>query len=132
MEFYSRAKEWVEFLKETENLAREILSVPNDFQVFLAPGGGTLQFEAIPWNLLGNKTKANYLNTGYWSRRAITEANYICQVHEVAKTQVRNGLTGIPSESEWSIDPDAGFLHYCDNETVEGLEYNFQPSRPKN
>lgn len=29
--------------------------------------------------------------------------------------------------SEWSTNKDSAYLHYCDNETVEGLEYPFLP-----
>lgn len=29
----------------------------------------------------------------------------------------------IPAASEWNLSPDSKFVHYCDNETVQGVEF---------
>jgi len=79
-------------------------------------GGGTLQFEAIPLNLLGDYPTANYINTGYWSRRAIAEAKIFCNVNEVtaiAKNEKNEFF--VPDQSEWKIDQNSPYFHYCDN-----------------
>jgi phosphoserine aminotransferase len=67
MEMSHRSKEFVEIVNKAETDLRKLLSIPENFKVFFFPGGATLQFSAIPYNILGKKTKTNYLTTGLWS-----------------------------------------------------------------
>lgn len=83
MEMSHRSKEFHDIAMQAECDLRKLLSIPDHFQVFFFPGGATLQFSAIPYNLLGKKTKANYLTTGLWSSQAIKEANKLCTANEV-------------------------------------------------
>ena len=76
------------------------------------------------YNLLGDKNVVSYANTGHWSEKAIKEAGYLTNVHETCKAQLdERGLQYIPDFDQWSYNQDAAFLHYCDNETAEGLEF---------
>jgi phosphoserine aminotransferase len=66
----------------------------------------------------------SFANTGHWSEKAITEASFISEVHTPVKVlKNEQGLSYIPDLDQWDYDPDSAFLHYCDNETVEGLEF---------
>jgi phosphoserine aminotransferase len=80
-------------------------------------------------NLLKGKTTCSYLNTGYWSKRAINEAKILCpNIHYPTEVQKNEkGEMYVPPMSEWTTDKNSAYLHYCDNETVEGLEYGFLP-----
>jgi phosphoserine aminotransferase len=103
-------------------------------------GGGSILFDAIPMNFLGDKTSASYANTGYWSNRAVNEAKIVCpKLHIATEVKVslhfksqknENGLIYVPDFEEWSKSDESAYLHYCDNETVEGLEYQFLPKIP--
>jgi len=80
-----------------------------------------MQFSAVPYNLLKGHKKANYLTTGAWSSGAINEASKFCEVNNVCSShQVFNQ---IPNPKDWSIEQDAAYFHYCDNETVHGVEF---------
>ena len=64
----------------------------------------------------------NYLTTGYWSKMAIEEAKKYCKPNEVSNN-TNTGCTTISDPVNWNIDPNAKFFHYCDNETIHGLEF---------
>jgi len=76
MEMSHRGKEFMGIAAEAEKNVRDILGVPGDYKVLFNQGGATLQFSAIPLNLLGGaKTKADYLVTGQWGEKALKECN---------------------------------------------------------
>ena len=49
-------------------------------QVLFMHGGAHAQFSGVPLNLLGGRTKADYLDVGYWSVRAAAHAEAYCQI----------------------------------------------------
>jgi phosphoserine aminotransferase len=79
------------------------MGVPKGYQVFFFAGGASLQFSALPMNLLKDKTKANYLTTGAWSEAAIKEAKKYCNAIEVWPDS-GSKYTTIPDVSKWNID----------------------------
>ena len=81
-----------------------------------------MQFSAIPLNLLGEKTKANYLTTGAWSEAAVKEGKKYCNTVE-AWPDSGAKYTTIPAVSKWNIDNESAYFHYCDNETIHGVEF---------
>merc|ERR1719197_2261668 len=111
---------------EAEKNFREILSIPDDYKVCFAQGGATLQFAGVPLNMLGSKTKADYLITGQWSEKAHKECAKYGTPQAVCNTKPSK-FTTIPSKSEWKLDPEAAYAHYCMNETVNGVEWSYTP-----
>jgi phosphoserine aminotransferase len=89
-----------------------------------------MQFSAIPYNLLGGDNKvANYLTTGAWSESAFKECKKIAQPHEVWQGSGSKFVT-VPDVSTWNINKDASYFHYCDNETIHGVEFPGAESFP--
>jgi len=126
MEMSHRSKEFVQIAKEAEKDLRDILGVPDDYKVVFAQGGATLQFSSIPLNMLGTKTKADYIVTGQWSEKAYKE----CQKYgspSVVCNSKDSKFTMIPKPDTWKLDPEAAYAHYCMNETVNGVECNYTP-----
>ncbi len=78
MEMSHRSKEFVGIAEQTEQDFRKFFSLPDNYKVFFFQGGATMQFSAILYNLLRNKTKANYITTGAWSEAAFKEAQKLC------------------------------------------------------
>jgi len=127
MEMSHRGKEFMGIAAEAEKNVRDILGVPGDYKVLFNQGGATLQFSAIPLNLLGGaKTKADYLVTGQWGEKALKECNKYGTGQAACNTKSTK-FTTIPNKSEWKLDPEAAYVHYCDNETVNGVEWNHLP-----
>ncbi len=122
MEMSHRGKDYVSIAEKAEADFREILDVPANYKVLFLSGGATGQFAAIPLNLLAGKSVVNYVNTGVWSGKAISEAKKYAEV-KIAASSKENGFKNIPNRSEWKIDPEAAYLHYTSNETINGVEF---------
>jgi len=126
MEMSHRSKEFVAIASEAEKNLRDILEVPEEYKVCFFQGGATLQFSAVPLNMLGAKTKADYLITGQWGEKAHKEAAKYC-IGQAACNTKSTKFTTIPDASQWKLDPEAAYVHYCMNETVNGVEFNSTP-----
>lgn len=126
MEMSHRSDEFVAIAKEAEQDLRELAGVSDDYAVLFMQGGASSQFATVPLNLLGDKTSADYINTGIWSKKAIAEARRFADVNVAASSEA-DGFTTIPDQSAWRTNPEAAYLHYTPNETIGGLEYDFIP-----
>ena len=126
MEMSHRSKEFVGVAETAERDLRELMRVPDDYSVLFLQGGATAQFAAIPLNLLRGASRADYVNTGQWSIKAIAEAKKYCAVNVVASSEADRFLT-VPPQSAWTRGDDAAYLHYTPNETIGGLEFGWVP-----
>lgn len=121
MEMSHRSKDFISIAESAEKNLRELLKIPENFKVFFFQGGASLQFAAIPLNLMRTHKKANYLVTGSWGKGAAKEAAKFGEVNEVIAPL--SSFTGCPDVGEWKIEAEADYFHYCDNETVHGVEF---------
>ena len=126
MEMSHRGKEFIAIAEEAEKDLRELLAIPAAYKVLFLQGGATLQFAQIPMNLLGGKTAADYVLTGEWSKKAAKEAQALCEVRTAASSEDR-GFTYAPRQEAWKLNRDAAYVHYCSNETIGGVEFNWIP-----
>ncbi|RKF19477.1 3-phosphoserine/phosphohydroxythreonine transaminase [Alginatibacterium sediminis] len=128
MEVSHRSKEYIAIAEKAERDIRELLNIPNNYQILFCQGGGRGQFAAAPLNLLGDKQSISYIETGEWSRAAIVEGKKFASafVHK-AMTRDSNGKVCVEDSSLWKTDPQAAYLHYCPNETIEGVAINEVP-----
>lgn len=126
MEMSHRGKEYMSIHAAAEADLRELMNIPANYKVLFLQGGAHLQFAMIPLNLLGDKSSADYVNTGEWSKKAIAEANKYLQVNEVVSGSDKN-FTYVPDFSTWKCDPNTAYLHYTPNETIGGVEFNWIP-----
>ncbi len=123
MEMSHRSDEFVAIAKKAEQDLRTLMKIPDNYKVLFLQGGASLQFSAIPLNLL--KGTADYLDTGIWSKKAIDEAKRYEQaglgkINVVASAKANN-YTSVPDSSEWQLSQNADYFHYCPNETIGGL-----------
>ncbi|MCU7938574.1 MAG: 3-phosphoserine/phosphohydroxythreonine transaminase [gamma proteobacterium symbiont of Bathyaustriella thionipta] len=126
MEMSHRGKAFMSIASKAEADLRMLMSIPDNYKVLFLQGGASSQFAAIPLNLLGDKTTADYVNTGMWSKKAIAEAKRYCDVN-VVTTSEDSGFTTIPEFSSWNLNPDAAYVHYTPNETIGGVEFDYIP-----
>jgi len=126
MEMSHRSKEFIAIANEAEKDLRDILDIPGDYKVIFNQGGATLQFAGIPMNMLGQKTKADYLVTGQWGEKAHKECGKYATANLACNTKSTK-FTTIPGKADWKLDPEAAYVHYCANETVNGVEFQFTP-----
>ncbi len=105
---------------------RALLGIPPRYALLFMQGGASAQFSLVPMNLLRVKRRADYVETGHWSRRAMAEGGRYCEAR-VAASAAATGFDRVPPLAEWRLDPDAAFCHVTSNETANGVEYHWTP-----
>ncbi|MCP4326804.1 MAG: 3-phosphoserine/phosphohydroxythreonine transaminase [Alteromonadales bacterium] len=123
MEVSHRSPEYIKMAAEAEQDLRDLMEIPDNYKVLFCHGGGRGQFASVPLNLLGDKLDADYLLTGQWSKSAVIEAKKHARISEtdIMMTSAEGKITVKPC-SDWQINAGAAYLHYCPNETIEGIE----------
>ncbi|MDH5778417.1 MAG: 3-phosphoserine/phosphohydroxythreonine transaminase, partial [Gammaproteobacteria bacterium] len=126
MEMSHRGKAFMSIAEKAMADLRELMAIPDDYEVLFLQGGASSQFAMVPANLLRGKKTADYVNTGAWSKKAIAEAKRYCDVN-VAASDEANNFTGVPAFDTWQLNKDAAYLHYTPNETIGGVAFPFIP-----
>jgi phosphoserine aminotransferase len=115
---------------DVQTRLRSLLNIPDSFSILFVAGGASLQFAAIPFNLIGDAPAVDYFVTGHWSNLAYEE----CKRLDFPGVEVRlvvpqpNGMsTGIPSKGEWTLSDNAAYCYICSNETIEGVQFKEFP-----
>ncbi|USD42189.1 3-phosphoserine/phosphohydroxythreonine transaminase [Vibrio sp. SCSIO 43135] len=131
MEISHRSKPFIQVAEEAEQDLRDLLNIPENYKVLFCQGGARAQFAAVPLNLLGDSAKATYIDAGYWAESAVKEAKKYCETDVfVAKTE-KDGKTAVVPASQWQIAADSAYVHFCPNETIDGIEINDLPNTDK-
>lgn len=123
MELGHRGSEFKEVAEQAEADLRDLMSIPDNYHVLFFAGGASTQFSMVPMNLMNSHKTADYVDTGIWSKKAIDEAKRYGQINIAAKTEISHSLVHVPSPENWSLNPDASYVHYTVNETIEGIEF---------
>ena len=127
MEMSHRGKAFMSIAAEAEADLRELLAIPEDYAVLFLQGGATMQFAAVPLNLMPSGGSADYVDTGHWSSRAIKEAKRYGKVRVIASSADKN-YSYAPAQDAWQpVDPQAAYVHYTPNETIGGVEFHWVP-----
>jgi phosphoserine aminotransferase len=125
LEMSHRSPEFTAIVNQTAEKARKLLNIPPNYKILFMQGGGTGQFAAVAMNFIGRTGKADYFVTGSWSAKAFKEAGKYGKVRLVHEKIAKYG--SVPAPSTWSLDPEASYVYYCMNETVEGVEFQYVP-----
>ena len=126
MEMSHRSKEYNDIFVGAQNDLRKLLNIGDNYSVLFLQGGATLQFSMIPLNLMPPNNKADYINTGAWSKKAIKEAKRVGIVNVVASSEDTN-FNRIPKQNELKLTPDASYVHFTSNNTIMGTEFKTEP-----
>lgn len=119
LEASHRGPEVQAIMRELRTAIRELLALPENYEVLFCQGGARLQFAMVPMNLLGAGTTASYIVTGTWSRAAAKEAIRFGR----AQVAFSGGGIRTPEPEEICVAPDASYCYCCDNETIHGVEF---------
>jgi phosphoserine aminotransferase len=139
MEHSHRGKDYEKVHDEALALVRELLGVPDAYEVLFLQGGASQLFAQIPMNLLDDGAVADYVVTGAWGEKALSEAKVVAALYG-ADVRVA-GSTGAgegkeksyvraPKPSELNPTPRASYLHFTSNETIHGVQFGVDPARP--
>lgn len=122
MELSHRSKEFIAVAESAEANLRKLMAIPENYKVLFCHGGGRGQFSAVALNLLGAAKKADYIVTGAWSQSAAEEASHYGDINIINAIDNADGVQRVKPSTEWPISDDAAYVHYCPNETVDGIE----------
>jgi phosphoserine aminotransferase len=126
MEISHRSKPFDEIIQTAESNLRTLGNVPGDYKVLFLQGGASLQFSAVPMNLLTPGASADYIITGDWSKKALKEAKKVGATKVAASTEA-GGFTRIPRQNELDLTPGAAYVHMTSNNTIFGTEFKYVP-----
>jgi phosphoserine aminotransferase len=122
MEISHRSKHFAPILERAETGIRELLEVPENYRILFLQGGASLQFSMIPMNFL--RRAADYVVTGAWGEKAVKEAKKCGPVNVIFSTK-ENGFRSVPTADELDFSQTADYVHYCSNETIDGVEFKY-------
>lgn len=126
MEMSHRSKEYDEIIKTAEKDLRELMNIPDNYEVLFLQGGASTQFAMVPLNLMNKNHKADYIITGQWANKAYKEAARYGEARIVASSKDKT-FSYIPKVKAEEFDKDADYVHICFNNTIYGTKYNYIP-----
>ncbi|MEF9876360.1 MAG: aminotransferase class V-fold PLP-dependent enzyme, partial [Gordonibacter sp.] len=95
---------------------RELMGIPDNYQVLFLQGGASQQFAAVPMNLMKNRV-ADYIITGAWAKKAWQEGQIFGDARAIASSADET-FSYIPDCSDLDVSPDADYVHICENNTI--------------
>ncbi len=122
MELSHRSADYMAVATKAEADLRELMNIPDNYKVLFCHGGGRGQFSAVPLNLLPQGKTADYIITGSWSKGAAAEAKHYGNINTINVIEKSEQGTYVTDPSTWPLTPNAAYVHYCPNETVDGIE----------
>src|SRR5207342_1709557 len=104
MEMSHRGKEFISIAAKAEADLRTLLAIPANYKVLFLQGGAVGENAIVPMNLLRGRAAADYINTGEWSKKSLTEAKKYCTVNVAASAEDQN-FTYVPPHASWKLRP---------------------------
>jgi phosphoserine aminotransferase len=128
LEHSHRGKVYEAVHNEAVALVKELLAVPDNYDVLFLQGGASQQFAVVPMNLLEPGKSADYVMTGAWAKKAIGEAKNVGTVRIAATSEQDGKFPRMPRQDELQLDPQAAYVHITSNETIGGTQWHTFPN----
>ena len=130
VELSHRSVHFAALMQDAKSNLRKLVNIPDEYDVLFVQGGATQVFSSLPMNLSRPEDTVDYVVNGYWSRFAAEEATkHVAKVNLAALDETG---TSCPHPSTWRLTPNAAYVHYCSNETINGCEYHEVPDIDNN
>jgi phosphoserine aminotransferase len=126
MEQSHRGKRFIDMTAQAEADLRDLLGIPSGYAVLFLQGGATQHFAQIPMNLASADDTADYVVSGHWGEKAVSEAAPYVNVN-VAASGKDGHYRQLPPRESWQLTPGAAYVHYTPNETIHGVEFHQVP-----
>ena len=126
MEASHRGKDYEAVHNEAISLLKELIGLPDNYQVLFLQGGASQQFAVVPMNFLSPGQTADYINTGTWAKKAIAEAKLFGTVN-IAWGGDKGNATQIPKQADLNLTAGARYVHVTSNNTIEGTQFHSFP-----
>jgi phosphoserine aminotransferase len=127
LEMSHRSEGFLDILAAAKRLLKELLAIPDNYQIVFLQGGSRLQFSMVPLNLMrGQQQPPDYIVTGSWSKMALDEAKREGQIN-IAWDGKATKYDRLPKSGELKLTPGAGYAYCCSNETIQGVQFQTEP-----
>lgn len=126
MEMSHRSKAYSQIIEGTEAKLRQLMQIPDTYKVLFLQGGASLQFTMVPMNLMTGSKKADFIDTGVWSSKAIKEAKKFGKANVIASSKA-DTYSYIPTYKKEQFDKEADYVYICQNNTIYGTKFNTLP-----
>lgn len=126
LEISHRSKTFDAILQSAKAGLRQLLDIPENYDILFLQGGASLQFSMVPLNLMPPANKADYIVTGMWSKKAVKEAKRVGTPNVIYTAEATN-FDRVPTQSELTFDPEAAYVHYTSNNTIFGTQFDYVP-----
>ncbi|NQX60482.1 3-phosphoserine/phosphohydroxythreonine transaminase [Paenibacillus qinlingensis] len=127
MEMSHRSRDVEQLFEETQQIMLEILGLDSQYQVLFMSGGASMQFAMVPLNFMSAKRNGSYVLSGSFSEKAYKEAQTVGNAKIVASSKPQNWCS-LPAVNDLRVDPEAAYLHFTTNNTIEGSQFHDFPS----
>ncbi len=121
-----RGQPFEDMYHECLDLLRELMGIPENYDIFFLGGGATLQFSMIPMNFLRPGTVADYIKSGTWANKATSDAKKLGDVN-LYYDGTENNFTSLPDPKSVKASANSSYLYLCTNETIGGIEWQDWP-----
>ncbi|CAL4042822.1 Phosphoserine aminotransferase [Buchnera aphidicola (Takecallis arundicolens)] len=128
IEISHRSKEFYNIIVNSKKYLNELLNISDKYTILFCQGGARAQFSAIPMNLLDQFHCADYIDSGYWSYNAMIEAKKYCVPNHINIKKNTDGQITLLKMEDWPININSDYIHYCPNETIEGIAIHEEPN----
>ena len=126
MEMSHRSKTYQAIIDGCSALLREVLNIPENYEILFLQGGASSQFAMLPLNLATKSGSADFVLTGQWAKKAYAECKKLAKAREVASSADKT-FTYIPKLDPANFDPNADYFHICWNNTIYGTRFTELP-----
>ena len=130
MEVSHRSQPYLEMAKACEASLRRLMNISDEFEVLFMHGGGRGHFSAVPLNLHQDNAPGVYIENGIWSTGATKEGAKFTQTQALNIRRDEDNTFDILPVSQWQLPEQASYIHYCPNETIDGIEIFEVPKHP--
>ena len=127
IEISHRSKQWEETVDGCLNKIRNILGVPENYQILFLQGGASTQFGMIPMNIASRGGPVQLVHTGVWSKKKLAELEIQNIDHEIIASSEETGFDRVPKFDPAAVNPRAEYFHICSNETIGGVQWQEYP-----
>ena len=121
MEMSHRSKTFADIINTAKQDLKDLMDIPDDYEILFVQGGASQQFAAVPLNLMQNRV-ADYIVTGQWAKKAYQEAQLYGKAYKIASSEDKT-FSYIPDCSDLPIHDDADYVYICENNTIYGTKY---------
>ena len=126
LEISHRSKTFDAILQSAKAGLKQLLDIPDNYDILFLQGGASLQFSMVPLNLMPPANKADYIVTGAWSKKAVKEAKRVGTPNVIYTAEATN-FDRVPTQAELTFDPGAAYVHYTSNNTIFGTQFDYVP-----